>query len=505
MSFKKDKKQETIIYLALWALLFIAPVMHLYIRTNTGEEFSWSEVFMVWKQYALYFLIFLIHNHLLAPILVYKQKRVAYLLSVAGIAVLFHIYQYNHRPSFENRGPNGEMTAFDERGPVPPELQGFDDRGPGRDRGPHDNRRMDDNQRPMGNRGPMDDGRTMSEPRDYNYPGSERSLQENHPRNEQDFQENRTGNEQDFQENRPGNEQDFQDNRTGNEQALQNNHPNDGHGPMGDSIDSSFPLNDSVKIAKYNPDDYNRRPFRRPDNIKRPPLLMGQHDIIALIILILMLGMNLAVKLYFKQLHDQKQMADLEKENLEQQLEYLKYQINPHFFMNTLNNIHALVDIDPEKSKETILELSKMMRFVLYEGSKQGVPLDRDITFLQNYITLMKLRYTDKVSITVQTPDRMPQKDVPPLMFITFVENAFKHGVSYRKDSFIDVAFSIEQDNSRLHFTCKNSKIPKEEDKHGGVGLSNIRKRLELIYGDRYQLDINDTTDTYTVKLSIPL
>ena len=230
---------------------------------------------------------------------------------------------------------------------------------------------------------------------------------------------------------------------------------------------------------------------------------MGQHDVVALIILVLMLGMNLGVKLYFKQRSDQKHLAQLERQNLEQQLEYLKYQINPHFFMNTLNNIHALVDIDPEKAKSTILELSKMMRFMLYEGSKSVVPLEREMTFLQNYITLMKLRYTDKVRISVDVPASLPNKDVPPLMFITFVENAFKHGVSYRQESFIDIAMAIASD--RLTFTCVNSRIPKEEDKHGGVGLQNVKQRLDLIYGQNYQLDIRDEQTSYTVKLTLPL
>ena len=231
--------------------------------------------------------------------------------------------------------------------------------------------------------------------------------------------------------------------------------------------------------------------------------MFGQHDLVSLIILILMMGMNVGVKLFFRQRGDRQKMEDLEKQNLEQQLEYLKYQINPHFFMNTLNNIHALVDIDSEKAKQTILELSKMMRFVLYEGNKQGVPLDREIAFLQNYITLMKLRYTDKVRITVDTPASMPNKEVPPLMFITFVENAFKHGVSYRQESFIEVKIETKEDH--LVFSCRNSKIPKEDDKHGGVGLTNVKQRLDLIYGDRYTLDINDEQNTYTVKLTIPL
>ena len=154
----------------------------------------------------------------------------------------------------------------------------------------------------------------------------------------------------------------------------------------------------------------------------KPPAFMGEHDIVALIILLLMLGMNLGVKYYFKSRHDAKQLMVLEKENLEQQLEYLKYQINPHFFMNTLNNIHALVDIDPEQAKDTILELSKMMRFALYEGDKKGVPLSREFEFIRHYVTLMRMRYTDKVEVKVDLPTETPDYELPPLMLITFIE-----------------------------------------------------------------------------------
>ena len=243
------------------------------------------------------------------------------------------------------------------------------------------------------------------------------------------------------------------------------------------------------------------RLHERPDH--RPPLILNQHDIVAVIVLILMLGMNLGVKLYFKQRNDQHLMAELERKNLQQQLEYLRYQINPHFFMNTLNNIHALIDIDPEKAKDTILELSRMMRFVLYEGNKSRVPVDRELTFLQHYITLMKIRYTDRVRIDFSMPATMPVAEVPPLIFITFVENAFKHGVSYQHESFIEVGITAGDD--RLRFTCRNSKAEKPNEEKGGVGLANVRKRLDLIYGSNYTLDIQDAANTYTVELNIPI
>ena len=402
MTFEKNRRAETIIYIVLWTMLFMAPVMSMSVRSaQTGIDFDWSEIFTVWKQYAVYFLVFLIHNHLMAPMLIYHQQKWRYLGLSVAIVLIFQVYQCNHRPNFRDRGPRHEMIEkFDhQRPPMPPDFE------PGE-----------------------------FEPGDFE-PG-------------------------DFEPSEP-------------KQALK-------------------PL---------------RHEGPRHKGEKHPPLILGQRDIIALIIVILMLGMNLGIKLYFKQRNDQKHLEELERRNLEQQLEYLKYQINPHFFMNTLNNIHALVDIDPEKAKSTILELSKMMRFVLYEGNKTVVPLDREISFLQNYITLMKLRYTDKVRIQVDVAQPLPNKDVPPLIFITFVENAFKHGVSYRQESFIDIKIeeTKRQDASQLVFTCKNSRIPKEEDKHGGVGLANVRQRLDLIYGKGYQLDIQDEADMYTVKLAIPL
>ena len=216
-----------------------------------------------------------------------------------------------------------------------------------------------------------------------------------------------------------------------------------------------------------------------------------------------MLGMNLGIKYYFKNRDDKKKLIRLEKENLEQQLEYLKYQINPHFFMNTLNNIHALVDIDAEKAKSTILELSKMMRFVLYEGDKKGVPLTREFDFIRNYVTLMRLRYTDKVKITVDLPTQAPDRQIPPLMLITFIENAFKHGISYQHESFIDVKVGIE--GTKLRFTCRNSKADKPNQEKGGVGLTNVKQRLNLLYDNNFTLNIQDEPDIYNVELLIPL
>ena len=232
-----------------------------------------------------------------------------------------------------------------------------------------------------------------------------------------------------------------------------------------------------------------------------PPPLFGQHDVLAFLVMIMIIGMNLGVKLYFKTEREERQMESIRRENLEQQLIYLTHQISPHFFMNTLNNIHALVDIDPEKAKKTVLELSRIMRYMLYEGDKGNVPLQKEIDFLDNYVTLMKLRFTDKVKVTTQWTGHCSDWQVPPLLFITFVENAFKHGVSYQHPSFIDI--QIHTSDEVLIFICRNSQTEGNQEAQGGVGLRNAKQRLQLIYGDKHQLDISDGALEYTVRLDI--
>jgi len=149
------------------------------------------------------------------------------------------------------------------------------------------------------------------------------------------------------------------------------------------------------------------------------------------------------------------------------------------------------------------LELSKMMRFILYEGDKKGVPLSREFEFIRHYVTLMRLRYTDKVDVQIDLPSEAPDYELPPLMLITFIENAFKHGISYQHDSFVHIKAVIE--NNKLHFECSNSKAEKPNEEKGGVGLTNVKQRLNLIYGENYTLNIQDDPDRYNVELEIPL
>lgn len=250
------------------------------------------------------------------------------------------------------------------------------------------------------------------------------------------------------------------------------------------------------------------RPRYNPDELRpiSPVPMLGPGEAVAFFGGLMLMGLNLGVKLYFKTQEDRDHQEMLEKQDLERQLEYLRYQVNPHFFMNTLNNIHALVDINPERAKTTIVELSKMMRYILYEGDKKLIPVQREALFLKNYIELMRLRYSSRVSINLDIPEMMPDVMLPPLLLIIFVENAFKHGVSYAAPSFIDIKVTVTQE--MLQFKCRNSRQeqkPDEKKKKGGVGLANARRRLDLLFHDKYSLEIKEDDKEYDVQLEIPL
>ena len=384
----KQSRQENLIYLVMWVLLFAAPLLSLYIRTANDPElmFEWTEVFIVWRKFLVFLLLFLVHNFFLAPLLVHEHRRVLYASIVVAVIAAFTVYQCSISPD-GRREPLHHKPSIER-----PERPDFMEGGPERP------------QRPP-------------------------SLW--------------------------------------------------GTGP-------------------------EKRPYRKlPHNA--PPPFIGEHDILAVVLLILMFGANVGIKGYYRSRNDRRRLAELERENLEQQLEYLRYQINPHFFMNTLNNIHALVDIDPEKAKDTIVELSKMMRYLLYEGNKQRVPLSNELDFIRHYVALMQLRYTDKVRIVLDLPTEYPDRQIPPLLLITFIENAFKHGVSYQHESFIQARVEIQDEE--LRFTCRNSKPRKSnnEERQRGLGLANIHKRLDLLYDHTYTLQINDAADLYSVELNIPL
>ena len=217
---------------------------------------------------------------------------------------------------------------------------------------------------------------------------------------------------------------------------------------------------------------------------------------------ILIILANVGLNAIFRAYRSEQRVQELKAESLNQQLETLRYQINPHFFMNTLNNIHALVDIDPEKAKDSIEEFSKLMRIVLYDGSEPTIPLQREVEYLQHFVTLMRLRYPDSVDIVLDTPAQTGEAEVPPLVMASFVENAFKHGISYESASYVRAAVSLEED--QVVFRCANSRHPSQSAEQHGLGMENLRKRLELLYGPFYTLDIQESADCYSILLKLP-
>ena len=244
--------------------------------------------------------------------------------------------------------------------------------------------------------------------------------------------------------------------------------------------------------------DEKRKPHKR--------LPLSPLDMARMTIAILMIGADMCYAAWLNDEKMRKRLMLLEQQNLKQELEHLRYQINPHCFMNTLNNIHALVDIDRDRAKRAIVELSGLMRYALYEGSESKVSLNHEMEFIKLYISLMKMRYPDKVEITCELPENVPSEImISPLILATFVENAFKHGVSYMQPSFISIRLTKE--DGKIHFCCVNSRHPAmaATDRHHGIGLENVRKRLDLQYAGNYKLEINNKEEKlFSVDLILP-
>lgn len=215
------------------------------------------------------------------------------------------------------------------------------------------------------------------------------------------------------------------------------------------------------------------------------------------------------VRLLQRWMKDNERIAELNNLTLRMELNELKNQINPHFLFNMLNNVKALIRTDPEKASVVIVKLSEFLRFQLYENNEDKTLLTSEINFLSNFVNLEKIRRDNlSVSLESSTDQRVLNSVfVPPNLFTTFVENAIKHSVDVTdEDTYINIRIEIK--DRRLHFTCSNSvsKVYQVVDKkNSGLGLANIKRRLELLYKDKYTLDIVAADREYTVNLTIPV
>ena len=222
----------------------------------------------------------------------------------------------------------------------------------------------------------------------------------------------------------------------------------------------------------------------------------------------LVVGISTAIAVIQKWQKDNQERKELEKDKATSELSFLKAQIHPHFFFNTLNNIYVLTEADPKLAGEAIHQLSKMMRYLLYDTQQGDNMLSQEIAFVKNYISLMKLRLTDVVKINIDIPANL--KDVPlaPMIFLPFVENAFKHGISATRQSYINI--TILQKDKVLDLIVNNSIMKDNKvslDINSGIGLVNTRRRLDLLYPGRYKLDISkpNAASEYTVHLVLDL
>lgn len=216
------------------------------------------------------------------------------------------------------------------------------------------------------------------------------------------------------------------------------------------------------------------------------------------------------IKLFQRWVHDNEKITELNNITLTMELSELRNQINPHFLFNMLNGIKALVRTDQEKTVIVIMKLSEFLRYQLYENNEEKILLKSEIVFLTNFLDLEKLR-RDNLSVDINSSKDDPlifrSIFIPPNLFTTFVENAVKHSVNITgAESYIRLNIDIERD--KLYFTCINSIDPEyipSKGKSNGLGLANIKRRLELLYGENHSLEINVSEKEYNVKLIIPL
>jgi two-component system, LytTR family, sensor histidine kinase AlgZ len=197
---------------------------------------------------------------------------------------------------------------------------------------------------------------------------------------------------------------------------------------------------------------------------------------------------------------------EVENEKLTAELNFLKAQINPHFLFNTLNNLYYLAYTKSDNTTEVIAKLSQMMRYMIYDSNHSKVQLSKEIEYMQNYISLERLRLNNQIPIIFELKGNTENVMIAPLIFITFLENAFKHGVSNNNPN-AWVNISIELVDGQCIYQVENSKLEDKTEAHekSGIGLQNVQRRLELSYPGKYQLMMEDKLDRYIVKLNLTL
>lgn len=247
-----------------------------------------------------------------------------------------------------------------------------------------------------------------------------------------------------------------------------------------------------------------------PPDINRPPRIRPVVDTIMFfarnaVMYILVVGASVAVRMTSGWYRTEAARKDLEHRQAEAELQNLRSQVNPHFLFNTLNNIYTLIQIDSSRAQKAVHDLSNLLRYVLYGGSRPEVPLCEETAFIREYVELMKLRLPPSVKVDVKLPESSGTM-IAPLLFISLIENAFKHGTGNDAPSFVRIC--IKEENGQVKCETENSYFPKSQvsDRSGsGIGLTNLSRRLEMIYPGRYVFNYGKNGDVYRASLVITI
>ncbi|PXV58905.1 histidine kinase [Dysgonomonas alginatilytica] len=233
----------------------------------------------------------------------------------------------------------------------------------------------------------------------------------------------------------------------------------------------------------------------------KPPL--GMRIFTDYLLIVFVIGLSVAIKMTARWYRDSINLEKVKSTQLEADLRNLRSQLNPHFLFNTLNNIYSLIMIDQHKAQDSVHRLSNLLRYVLYDNDRKFVPIDKELEFTRNYIDLMKLRISSNIHLNVVIENKDSKDMVASLMFMTLIENAFKHGLSTQKDSFIDIKILVEKEKGVL-CTVENSVSESNmEVRNSGIGLANLTKRLGLIYPQNHELIVERRSESFFVLLRI--
>ena len=213
-----------------------------------------------------------------------------------------------------------------------------------------------------------------------------------------------------------------------------------------------------------------------------------------------------AFKLVFDQLRLQKRIAELAKENAEAELNFLKSQINPHFLFNSLNSVYFLIDKSNPDARQALHTFSDMLRYQLYEANGEKIPIEKEINYLQDYVHLQQLRKDENYKVQFNCSPEVKNFSIEPLLLIPFVENAFKH-ISHKTNEANFVKVDLTRSNGYFEFAVENSREKGiyTTEQHGGIGMTNVKRRLELLYPDTHKLDVMDDANTFKVNLKLKI